>query len=172
MGQDIKVEIKVECTMSSQHQPERNCKANLTLSCHDQDKSVEINETVTRRISPRFIIYDPNLGDYRPTSQAFQNSESNHPMSVGIRSMLKSPEEDLIGYNDMSLVELDVKLLRALAQGVCKCPTRHCPWHGLACGNKTGSVRSAISKSARWLVRRPPAHNGPKAASKQDPRRG
>lgn len=123
---------------------------------YEDDLSILDNDELWRRILPRWIIFDKNLGRMRLTSQAFQDPRDGTPMSVLLADdLLKSggtPDTALSGHAGYALASVTAGLCRERSQKVARAPTFEEPAHGVVVGKKTGSVRSRLAQEARWVV--------------------
>ncbi|MEX0866918.1 MAG: hypothetical protein WD030_06130 [Pirellulales bacterium] len=120
------------------------------------DQSILDEEELWRRVPPRLIIFDNNLGVYRPTSSAFVDSPDGSPMSVVMASeaekLNRTADSVLIGHEGYSLVSIKVSFVRSLNLGVVRNPLPNEQAHALVFGNKTKSVQRKLAKSAIWVI--------------------
>src|SRR6185295_4277610 len=118
------------------------------------DPAVEDDAFLWRRVPRQWVIKDENIGGFRPSSAAFQDSSSS-PMSVLIERIVtatqRTPAEVLKGYDEYSLCCFTAGVARALGQRVATRPEiPEEPAHGFVAGKKTGRVRSELSKASIW----------------------
>lgn len=121
------------------------------------DSSISDDADLWRRIPPEMIIFDENLGDYRPTSQAFSDGSGGGSMSVylgpEVRASGRSPEQVLKAFPGYALAVFSAGLARKHGQGVRRDPLPEEPAHALVVGRKTKAVQKAFARESRWLVR-------------------
>lgn len=109
-----------------------------------------------RRIPPDWIVYDENLGRYRPTSQAFNDHQDGSPMSVSLGDILEAldllPASALVGHEGYSLASVTAEYVRSLRLDAVEAPIKGDDAHGHVIGKKTGSVRNKLAKTCNWEV--------------------
>jgi len=129
---------------------------------YQDDESIPDDSLLLRRIlsDPNIhIVWDDNLGCWRPSSAAFDNDRNGNPMSVVLSVELvrlnRSMESALRGHKDgYSLASVTAGFTRNLSQiqKIVKDPTPEEPAHGLVAGKKTQSVRRNLAKNSQWIV--------------------
>jgi hypothetical protein len=132
---------------------------------YKDDPSVKNDCRLFRRVPPTWIIWDGNLGRWRPTSAAFNNSRDGHPMSIALECELVlrglPPSSVLAAHEGFSLTFITTELARNLGQAVVRDPTPDEPAHGLVVGTKSDKVKKRMAAAAVWEVapdRPAPAH--------------
>jgi hypothetical protein len=102
------------------------------------------------------IVWDDNLGCWRPSSAAFRNDRDGQPMSIALECELDAhglaPASVLAGHEGFSLAYITAALARRLAQIVVKDPLPLEPAHGLVVGDKPRKVQKEMAKVAIWEV--------------------
>lgn len=101
------------------------------------------------------IIWDNNLGRWRPTSAAFRDHQNGSPMSVCLGDILvelgRPPESVLQGNEGLALAVITAGLARQNNQGVVRDPLPDEPAHGHVVGKKKKEAR-VMAKTAAWVV--------------------
>jgi hypothetical protein len=109
-----------------------------------------------RRIPPRWIVPDENLGGLRPSSAAFDNHSDGSPMSILLADVLaglgRGPDTVLLGHENYALASITAGLARECGQGVARDPLPEEPAHGLVFGKKTRPVRRKLALGCRWVI--------------------
>ena len=121
------------------------------------DPTVEDDSPLWRRIAPKQVIYDDNLGCYRPTSDAFQDHRNGTPMSVILGQDVlddgRGAESVLAGLEGFSIASITAGLARSKGQGIQRAPLPEEPAHAEVFGKKTKSVQKAFCRASEWVVR-------------------
>ena len=129
---------------------------------HD-DASIGNDVRLFRRIHPQWIVRDDNLKCLRPSSQAFNNSQDDTPMSVNREDILqqerREPATLLAGFNEWALAAIRAGTMREQGQGIASDPTPEEASHALVFGAKPSNVRKRIARSAEWVIE-PNKRNG------------
>jgi hypothetical protein len=129
------------------------------------DPSITDEAHLWRRVPPRHVIFDANLGRVRPSKAAFDDDEDGSPMSVVLADLVlgsgRGPQHVLTGHNRFALAAITARLARSKKQGVARDPQPDEPAHGLVFGKKTDSIRRALAKGSEWVVE-PPADAMPR----------
>lgn len=128
---------------------------------YSDDPNISDHAALLRRVHPDWVIQDENLGGYRPSSAAFQDS-SDTPMSVYVEDLVtaaqRTPGDLLRSYADHSLCGFTAGVARQLGQRVATLPSvPEEPAHGWVVGKKTGSVRRALKNASYWVILNPPS---------------
>jgi hypothetical protein len=76
-------------------------------------------------------------------------------MSVVLASEAVEPEVMLKGHEEYGVVAFTAGVARSKQQIVVRDPLPDQPAHALVLGRKTDSVRRALARAARWIVRPP-----------------
>lgn len=118
------------------------------------DPSIPNDTEVWRRITPRWIKFDPAQGRRRPSSEAFQDSRDRTPLSVFLAAELSGPDEALEGHDGYCLAALNVGFIRTLGLGVSRHPIRgeDPPGHAWVVGPKTKKTRNKLARNTTWVV--------------------
>lgn len=126
------------------------------MACSEDDASIADAEDLWRRVHPRQVVPDDNLGRVRPSSAAFKDYELSC-----LRAREDTPERALAaiaadglswGKKGFSLAALAAGLARRLKQAVCRDPTPEDPAHVLVVGKKkSGRVSGTFAEEARWV---------------------
>ena len=114
------------------------------------DASIHDESVLWRRIPPWHIIYDENLGRWRPSSSAFADDPDGQSMSVVLAEAVggRSGAEILTGHEGFALAAVSVGVVRACGLGWSATPwsrNRRTP---------SSSVRNPKRSSAVWPRRR------------------
>lgn len=121
------------------------------------DPTIVDPEELWRRIPPRHFVFDENANAWRPSSAAFDNDQSGHPMSVVIESTViathRGPNEVLAGHAGFALASFSAGAARQFRQGIQRDPISEEPAHALVFGAKTKSTMRALAKSSHWIVK-------------------
>lgn len=118
------------------------------------DPSIADDTLLLRRILTRpdlSVVWDDNLGRWRPSSAAFDDHPNGTPMSVVLSDTLESLgrplESALDGHEEThSLAAITANDARHHAQGVAREPTVEEPAHGVVFGKKSKKARSSLAK--------------------------
>jgi hypothetical protein len=115
-----------------------------------------------RRINPEWTVYDRNLGEWRPTSQNFQDSQDGTPMSVYAENIAitcgESPQDFLRGrWSEWHLAAVTAGRMRLLHQSVYCDPANQDPddfhpSHAAVRGPKDGKMRPKLGREYEWIV--------------------
>jgi hypothetical protein len=126
---------------------------------HADDTSIEDGDLLWRRVpsSPSFLAFDGKLGHYRVASSAFDDDRDEDPMSVFV-ARTTSLDVVLHGHEGFGVVAFSAGFARGLGQTVYFSPDDGPQGHAKVAGPKTGAVRRAFARTARW-VQRPPAYD-------------
>jgi hypothetical protein len=119
-----------------------------------------------RRISPHWVVYDKNRGEKRPTSQNFQNSKDETPMSVYAENVAilsgEVPADFLRGrWATWHLAAIPAGWMRECGQHVYLDPENQDaddihPSHTAVAGEKPSKIRPKLGERFEWVVA-PPA---------------
>lgn len=122
------------------------------------DASIHDESVLWRRIPPWHIIYDENLGRWRPSSSAFADDPDGQSMSVVLAEAVggRSGAEILTGHEGFALAAVSVGVVRACGLGVVRDPLESEPAHALVVGPKPKAVQRRLAKAAAWVVPPPP----------------
>jgi hypothetical protein len=120
---------------------------------HTDDPTIPDAESLWRRVprTPQHLVWDGNRGCFRVSSAAFDGDE----MSVALASEAGTPDLMLGSHEEFGVVALEAGLVRSRQQIVVRDPLPDQPAHALVIGRKTDSVRRALARAARWVVRPP-----------------
>ena len=129
----------------------------MVADSDEDDLSIRNEEKLFRRIRNVETVWDDNLNQMRPTSQAFQNHPDNpRAFSVNLESVLQDRglaiESLLVDESSYSLVTFSAQLARNLGQKVHRQPQDGDPSHAHVVGDKGKSVRREFSKAAEWAI--------------------
>jgi hypothetical protein len=126
---------------------------------HLDDETIQDGDALWRRVpaSPSFLALDAKLGHYRVASSAFDNDRDDDPMSVFV-ARESSLEIVLRGHEGFGVVEFSAGFARSQGQAIYFSPDDGPRGHAKVDGPKTGGVRRAFARVARW-VRRPPGYD-------------
>jgi hypothetical protein len=124
------------------------------------DPSIPDEAELFRRIPPRHIIQDHNLGRFRPSSAAFEDDGDGDPMSVYLATFLEVNHRDassvLIGHPGYALASITAGAARTLRQTVHHDPLPEEFSHAVVCGDKrsggNNSAKKIFAKSAEWVI--------------------
>jgi hypothetical protein len=123
------------------------------------DPTIANDANLWRRVPPAWIVRDENRGGYRPSSQAFHDSQDGSPMSVLISETMaadgRGPQDAIADHPGFFLASFTAGEARSLAQGVSRTPTATEPAHGSVFGEKTRKICRALSRLARWVIAPP-----------------
>lgn len=127
---------------------------------HKDDKSVADETLLLRRVPSKpnlNVVWDGNLGCWRPSSASFENDADGSPMSVQLSDTLKKLglplEQALAGHEEgFSLAAFRAVVARENGQAIVRDPKDDEPAHGLVVGKKTKSVSRRIAKQFVWIV--------------------
>ena len=120
------------------------------------DPGISDEAGLWRRIPPRHIIFDDNMGRLRPSKAAFENHPDGSPMSVFLAECVvqtnRSAEDLLVEYERFALAAITAGLAREKKQGVAREPLPDEPAHAVVFGRKTDSIKRALAKGCTWVV--------------------
>jgi len=120
------------------------------------DGTIPDDTALWRRVpdKPAQIIFDYNLGRWRPSSAAFKDHPDGSPMSVTM-DVGQNPESALAGYPDNFLASLRASVARNLHQIIRRKPLEGNPGdphHAEVVGPKPKKVCSDMAKAATWII--------------------
>ena len=129
------------------------------MTAAPNDASIRDESIVWRRIPPWHIIYDENLGRWRPSSSAFADDPDGQSMSVVLAEAVggRGTAEILAGHEGFALAAVPVGVVRACGLGVIRDPLESEPAHALVVGPKPKAVQRRLAKAAVWAVPPPRA---------------
>jgi len=124
------------------------------------DDSVSDDTLLLRRIPSRpklTIIWDSNLGCWRPSSAAFEDHKNGSPMSIVLEDTLielgRALDSALTGHETgFSLAAITAGTARENNQGVARDPVDDEPAHGVVFGRKTKKTSRNLARSSTWIV--------------------
>jgi hypothetical protein len=114
------------------------------------DASIADEATLWRRIHPDSWQLNPDTGEYRLTSGAFQNYPKTNSMSVGLAAEMEGPEVILKGHDGYGVAAFTAGHARHLCnQAVARDPEPGQPWHALVIGEKNKPKSSPAKRCLR-----------------------
>jgi hypothetical protein len=121
------------------------------------DDAATLNEhQMLRRVHPKQVIFDSNMGRSRPSSAAFEDDRDRSPMSMYSRAVIDATGGDILrvmaAHPGYSLVGLSAGDLRSRDQTVHSDPLPDEPAHALICGAKTDSNRKFFYQHSVWVI--------------------
>lgn len=127
---------------------------------YKDDTSVTNETLLLRRIPSKpnlNVVWDGNLGCWRPSSASFENDVDGSPMSIQLSDTLTQLglplEQALAGHEEgFSLAAFTAAVARESGQVIVRDPTPEEPAHGLVAGKKTKSISRKLAKQFRWIV--------------------
>lgn len=124
---------------------------------YKDDPTISDDADLWRRIPPRHIVLDENIGDIRPSSAAFENDLDGAPMSAYLAEECIDPQIALASHEGFGLVAITAGLARECNQLIVRQPVPGPPGHVVIVGAKTDSVRKKFARAAakRWVLRPP-----------------
>jgi hypothetical protein len=135
----------------------------LAASGDLDDPTITDDTDLWRRIPPQWFVLDENRGGIRPASAAFDDDPDGGHMSVFLATVMlelgRGPQDALAGHPGFALAAITAAVARAAGQAIVRRPTPEEPAHAEVVGRKTGSVKKALYRAARWVV--PPASWSP-----------
>lgn len=114
------------------------------------DACIGDDETVLRRVSDSFVIYDENTLKFRPSTQAFLQDGPDGLVSVYLRSET-TPAAVAAGGPERHLASIRVGLLREVGLGIVRDPTSGGAGHCVITGRKTKGTLNRIVQNAEWV---------------------
>jgi hypothetical protein len=131
------------------------------------DQSIADDALLLRRVPSKpnlNVVWDANLGCWRPSSASFENDKDGSPMSVQLSDTLAElglpMETALKGHEEgFSLAAITARTARKYDQSIIRDPTEDEPAHGLVVGEKPKRISRKLAKSFRWIV--PPPLKAP-----------
>lgn len=116
------------------------------------DLTIQNPAELWRRIFPAWWILDSNLGEFRLSTQAFEDSKDGTPMSDTIAA--ESPGQDHMlsgfkGYGLASITAVHVRMCRQILQ---RAPTSKDPAHAYVVGRKTRSAKKCLLQGTTMVV--------------------
>ncbi len=132
---------------------------------HQDDPTIADDDNLWRRvpIGSNHILFDENLGRYRPTSAAFDDSPDGSSMSILIEQIVlqsgRTAQSTMVGHDSYALASITARLARTQNQAIVRDPQPDEEAHGLVCGKKTKGVKSKLAKGAAWVIPPPDAHS-------------
>jgi hypothetical protein len=129
---------------------------------YSNDTSIADEADLWRRISPIWMILDENLGVWRVSSAAFDDSRDGTPLSVLLAEVVvaggRSAQDLLSRFPGYCLAAITAGIARGCGQGVARTPLPEEPAHASVFGRKTKGVKKKLAKAATWVVA-PPAES-------------
>ena len=129
---------------------------------YPDDPNIAGDTNLLRRIPPTQIVYDDNLNQRRPSSQAFRDDQDGDPMSVYLSSVLAAEDRPasavLEGHDGFAVAAVTAELARSLSQTVHPDPIPEESSHAVVCGDKDAKSRKVaktFAKAAIWIVNPP-----------------
>lgn len=116
------------------------------------DPTIPDDAELWRRIPPRHVYFEENLGRIRPSKAAFEDDGDGSPMSVVLAAESAGPAAVLVGHPTYALAAITAGLARACGQRVARDPVPGEPAHAVVIGRKTDSLRRRFAREARWVV--------------------
>jgi hypothetical protein len=132
------------------------------FSDYADDPNIADADVLWRRVRPDWVNWDENVGAWRPSSAAFQNSSDGSPMSVLIEKIVITTNRAAIDmlsgrYADHSLCAFTAGFARELGHQVATLPrVLDEPAHGWVAGKKTESVKQKMKRRSEWVIVNPP----------------
>ena len=124
---------------------------------YEDDKSIEDDSALWRRIPPWHLVEDKNRGGKRISKAAFEDHPDGSPMSVVLGAEVlaagRDPQSVIAGHDDFCLAAVTAGLARSLNQGITRKPLADEPAHAEVFGKKTDSVRKRFARAAIWVIR-------------------
>ena len=132
---------------------------------YPDDPNIADSTSLLRRIPTWHVIFDKNLGRWRPSSGAFEDDGDGDPMSVYLSSVLADEKRDpttvLVGHDEYSLASITAGLARANSQTVHPDPIPEETSHAAVCGDKgkksANAPKRQFARNAEWVILKPPA---------------
>jgi hypothetical protein len=138
----------------------------------DAPTTIPDDTRLFRRIDPHKIVFDYNRGEWRPTSQNFQNTKGETSMSVFAENVAKAqgeaPTDFLRGrWSHHFLAAVLAGDMRKQGQQVYldvtnQDPDDFHPSHAAVDGPKDSKLRPKLAENYEWVVP-PPNRNAPPA---------
>ncbi len=123
------------------------------------DPTIGNDAPLWRRVPPRHFVFDDNLGNWRPSTAAFEDHPDGSPMSVVLGQEIldggRTADSVLEGHDGFGLVSFLAELARAEGQGIVRKPLAEEPAHAEVFGKKTRAVKKAFAKNCKWVVSPP-----------------
>lgn len=127
---------------------------------YTDDPTIGNGEIVLRRIPLQpgtQIIWDNNLGSWRPSSAAFKDHPNGTPMSVSLQKVLENKNLPIAfplqGYETThALAQFSVQTIRQLGLGIERRPLSTDPSHAEVFGPKKKAVCRALARAAEWAL--------------------
>jgi hypothetical protein len=124
---------------------------------YQDDPNISDDVRLFRRLPREWVIRDDNLNCFRPSSQAFNDSQDGSPMSVFREDVLisehREPTSVLTGtYSGYGLAFLRAGVVRENGQGVAPDPLPDETAHALVFGPKPTKLRKRLAKAAELLI--------------------
>jgi hypothetical protein len=123
---------------------------------YQDDIAIGNDVRLFRRIHPQWIVRDDNLNCFRPSSQAFNNSQDDSPMSVNREDILQQENREpavlLTGFHEWGLASVRAGVMRENGQGIAADPLPDEQSHALVFGPKPPKTRKRIAKTAEWVI--------------------
>jgi hypothetical protein len=132
------------------------------LRCQQEfpdDPDIQDGDQMLRRVPPKQIIFDQNMGRLRPSSATFEDDEDDSPMSMYRRTVIDATggniERVMVGHAGYGLAGLCAGELRSRNQTVHSNPLEDEPAHAEVCGRKTDSNRKFFYQRSVWVIAPP-----------------
>ena len=118
----------------------------------DDDLTIHNPAELWRRIFPDWWVLDKNLGEFRLSTQAFENSKDGTPMSVTIAAECPGQNHMLSRFKGYGLASFTAAHVRKCGQTLQRDPAPEDPAHAYVVGKKTGSVKKCLLRGTTIVV--------------------
>lgn len=122
----------------------------------DDDSTIDNAASLWRRVLPSQIVLDKNIGAYRPSSVAFNNSTDGSGMSVILGDQVldegRTPRNVMEQFPACFLASLTAKVFRDNSQIIFREPLDDEPAHCEVAGDKPKKMQRDFAKLATWII--------------------
>ena len=120
------------------------------------DPSIDNPVSLLRRVPPKLLHFDENLGRWRPSSAAFEDDEDGDPMSVYREDIIEaegsSVSRVMIGHEGYALASLTAGQVRSKDQTVHSDPLPDESSHAQVCGLKPKRTCCWFAMQSEWAI--------------------
>lgn len=125
----------------------------MTCEVLQDDPSIADDAVLWRGVSRRWLVWDSNRNEARPSSAVFKTDEMSVLLADCVQRGGRTPESVLASFDAVALVSLTAGSVRAESQVVRRDPEPDEPCHALVLGDKNrGSVAKRLLRASTLLV--------------------
>lgn len=120
------------------------------------DPNIAADAVLWRRIFPKWKVLDENVGGWRVSSAAFDDSDDGTPTSIYLCSVVidsgRSVNDLLSGFDGYGMASLLAGSARGCGMAVVPAPEPDEPAHAFLAGKKSKPAKRCLYRAAQWVV--------------------